>query len=57
MWCCLPLGRGPASAPGGHSPGVIVGARGQAGKQEPGDRIPSLSPVVLRAEGMDQTMG
>lgn len=31
--------------PGGHSPGVIVGARGQAGKQKPADHIPPLSPL------------
>lgn len=57
VWCYLPLGRAPAPAPRGRSPGVIVGARGQARKQEPEDHIPLLLPVVLRAKGVGQTMG
>ena len=46
-----PLGRAPASAPGGHSLGVTVGARGQAGKQEPGDHIPPVVPRCPQSRG------
>lgn len=46
-----PIGRAPASAPGGHSLGVTVGARGQAGKQEPGDHIPPIVPRCPQSRG------
>ena len=45
------LAEPPPPPQGGHSLGVTVGARGQAGKQEPGDHIPPIVPRCPQSRG------